>query len=76
MVFYRLARKIHPFNAAGVLTLREAIRIKGFPDTYIFDAVEGADLKKTQLAKWIGDAVPMPLGFAAGLSVLMSPLKD
>jgi DNA (cytosine-5)-methyltransferase 1 len=63
-------RFTHP-TQPRVLTPREAARIQGFPDTYVFDAIEGVDPKKTQLAKWIGDAVPMPLGYAAGLCVLM-----
>lgn len=68
-------RFIHP-TQPRVLTPREAARIQGFPDTYIFDAVQGVDPKKTQLAKWIGDAVPMPLGFAAGLCILMPLLSS
>jgi DNA (cytosine-5)-methyltransferase 1 len=68
-------RFTHP-TQPRVLTPREAARIQGFPDTYIFDAVDGVDPKKTQLAKWIGDAVPMPLGFAAGLCILMPLLSS
>jgi DNA (cytosine-5)-methyltransferase 1 len=63
-------RFTHP-TQARVLTPREAARIQGFPDNYVFDAVENEEPKKTHLAKWIGDAVPMPLGYAAGLCLLL-----
>lgn len=66
-------RFTHP-TQPRVLTPREAARIQAFPDTYIFDAVKGLEPKSTRLAKWIGDAVPMPLGYAAGLSLLMPTL--
>lgn len=57
-------RFVHP-TERRVLTAREAARLQGFPDTFKF-IVDGANPPgRTQLAKWIGDAVPMPLGFAA-----------
>ena len=62
-------RFIHP-TEARVLTPREAARIQGFPDTYQW-VLPGAPRPKIQLiAKWLGDAVPMPLGYAATLSLL------
>lgn len=47
----------------------EAARLQGFPDGYDFHPHSQAS-SKAQLGKWIGDAVPMPLGFAAGLATL------
>ncbi len=62
-------RFVHP-TRPRVLTPREAARIQGFPDTYDFGlSDEGSP--KSKLAKWIGDAVPMPLGYVAGLAVLL-----
>ena len=52
-----------------------AARIQGFPDTYVFEDGSGISPSSLKLAKWIGDAVPMPIGFTAGLSVLSAP-KD
>jgi DNA (cytosine-5)-methyltransferase 1 len=48
------------------ITPREAARLQGFPDTFQFGAF-GQIPTRTELAKWIGDAVPTPLGFAATL---------
>ena len=62
-------RYIHP-TRLRTLTPREAARLQGFPDTYRFHPDETQPSSKAQLGKWIGDAVPMPLGHAAGLSVL------
>lgn len=60
-------RYVHP-TRPRVLTAREAARLQGFPDTYRFVVDSGSPPGRTQLAKWIGDAVPMPLGFAAAFS--------
>lgn len=62
-------RYIHP-TRRRVLTPREAARLQGFPDTYDFRTRAGAEPSKLQLGKWIGDAVPMPLGYAAAVSAL------
>lgn len=62
-------RYIHP-TERRVLNAAEAARLQGFPDNYSFEEPDGSAPARGQLAKWIGDAVPMPLGFAAGLSVL------
>jgi DNA (cytosine-5)-methyltransferase 1 len=61
-------RFIHPLRPRP-LTAHEAARIQGFPDTYDFGDPNNPPARAL-LAKWIGDAVPAPLGFAAGLSVL------
>lgn len=63
-------RFTHP-TERRVLTPREAARIQAFPDDYRFASEEDIEPLRTHLAKWIGDAVPMPLGYAAGLSALM-----
>jgi DNA (cytosine-5)-methyltransferase 1 len=68
-------RFIHP-TRLRTLTPREAARLQGFPDTYRFHPDERNPSSKMQLAKWIGDAVPMPLGHAAGVAVLgCAPLE-
>jgi len=63
-------RYIHP-GQRRVLTAREAARIQGFPDTYEF-SLNGSPPSKKALTKWIGDAVPCWLGYAAVLSALSS----
>jgi DNA (cytosine-5)-methyltransferase 1 len=60
-------RYVHPL-LRRTINPREAARLQGFPDSYIFD-VAGPPAR-TALAKWIGDAVPAPLGLAAAISVL------
>ena len=60
-------RYVHP-TRRRVLTAREAARLQGFPDTYEFAVDDGRDPARNKLAKWIGDAVPMPLGYAASVS--------
>jgi DNA (cytosine-5)-methyltransferase 1 len=62
-------RYIHP-TRRRTLTPHEAARLQGFPDGYNFHPYPERPSSKAQLGKWIGDAVPMPLGYAAGLSVL------
>jgi len=62
-------RYVHP-TRRRTLTPREAARIQGFPDTYRFLADPRYPPKRKDLAKWIGDAVPMPLGYGAALSAL------
>jgi len=62
-------RFVHP-TERRVLTPREAARIQGFPDDYRWRLPRQPEPKSQLLAKWIGDAVPMPLGHAAALSVL------
>lgn len=62
-------RYIHP-TRRRTLTPHEAARLQGFHDGYDFHPHPGKVSGKSQLGKWIGDAVPMPLGYVAGLSVL------
>lgn len=61
-------RFIHP-EQSRVITPREAARIQAFPDWYDF-TLDGAAPTKAQLTKWIGDAVPAPMGYVAALSAL------
>lgn len=63
-------RFVHPIRAR-VMTPREGARVQGFPDWYNFEP-EGSEVKKTDLAKWIGDAVPSAMGYIAALSALRS----
>lgn len=63
-------RYVHPLIPRTLLPV-EAARLQGFPDSYAFDAY-GVQPARTSLAKWIGDAVPTPLGFAAAISGLAS----
>jgi DNA (cytosine-5)-methyltransferase 1 len=67
-------RFIHPFERRTIRP-REAARIQGFPDTFVFDTL-GTNLTKSMLAKWIGDAVPSILGFLPSNAVLNSILRD
>ena len=60
-------RYVHP-TQRRTLTPREAARLQGFPDTYRFVTDPRCPPTRAKLAKWIGDAVPMPLGYAAALS--------
>ncbi|MEX0826153.1 MAG: DNA cytosine methyltransferase [Acidimicrobiia bacterium] len=62
-------RYVHP-TRRRVLTAHEAARIQGFPDTYAFNPNPSQPPTRALLAKWIGDAVPMPLGYGAALSAL------
>lgn len=54
-------RFIHPL-LSRLITPHEAARIQGFPDGYGFVDCDSKATRK-DLAKWIGDAVPSPMGF-------------
>ena len=62
-------RYVHP-TRRRTLTPREAARLQGFPDSYRFVTDRRHPPSRAKLAKWIGDAVPMPLGYAAALSAI------
>ena len=66
-------RYIHP-TKQRTLNPKEAARLQGFPDDYVFDS-GGVRPGTAQLVQWIGDAVPMPLGYAAALSALGGTLN-
>jgi len=54
-------RFIHPLRRR-LVTPHEAARIQGFPDGYGF-LEPGVAAKRKDIAKWIGDAVPPPMGY-------------
>lgn len=60
-------RFIHPLERR-MLTPREAARLQGFPNWFNF--MDRGTTKKSDLAKWIGDAVPSILGYFASLSLV------
>ncbi|WP_420890544.1 DNA cytosine methyltransferase [Dietzia kunjamensis] len=62
-------RFIHP-TQHRVLTPREAARIQGFPDWFDFSANPATPPSRTEVSRWIGNAVPSILGFAATLAAL------
>ena len=64
-------RYIHP-DRRRTLTPHEAARIQGFPDDFEFRMVDGSPLTRQALANMIGNAVPPPIGRAAGLAALQS----
>ena len=66
-------RYVHP-TRRRTINPREAARLQGFPDDYTFEPT-GTRPRSTDLGKWIGDAVPMPLGYAAALSALGNRLR-
>lgn len=59
-------RFVHP-TEARTLTPSEAAYVQGFPTWFNFDQ---PDIRTQDLTKWIGDAVPLPLGYVASLAVL------
>jgi len=63
-------RFTHP-TERRTINAREAARLQGFPDNYEFCPQPDVVPPKLHLSKWIGDAVPMPLGYAAALSALL-----
>lgn len=63
-------RFVHP-RVPRSLSPHEGARIQGFPDWFQFTGPD-SESKRTQLAKWIGDAVPPILGFTAGVAALSS----
>ena len=62
-------RFVHPLRPR-VMTPHEAARVQGFPDWFQFQVGEERPLKRANLAKWIGDAVPPILGAAAVLAAI------
>ncbi len=63
-------RFVHP-TEQRTITPAEAARLQGFPDSYRFSPAPDRPASRSQLAKWIGDAIAMPLGYAAAASVLL-----
>jgi DNA (cytosine-5)-methyltransferase 1 len=63
-------RHIHPIRPR-VITPHEAARIQTFPDTFSFVVDAAVPPSRTGLQKWIGDAVPPLLGYAATLPLML-----
>lgn len=63
-------RYVHPIQRR-VMTPHEAARVQGFPDYFDFLDKNSGLVKRTNLAKWIGDAVPSFMGFVAMNSILL-----
>lgn len=63
-------RHIHPIRPR-VITPHEAARIQSFPDTFNFVVNANEPPSRTSLQKWIGDAVPPLLGYAAILPLML-----
>jgi DNA (cytosine-5)-methyltransferase 1 len=63
-------RHIHPLKPR-VITPREAARIQSFPDTFNFVVNPEVPPSRAALQKWIGDAVPPLLGYAATLPLML-----
>lgn len=59
-------RYIHPVKRR-VITPHEAARIQSFPDSFVFCLPGQPEPSRTKLTKWIGDAVPSVMGYAAAL---------
>ena len=63
-------RFTHP-DEGRTLTVREAARVQGFPDSYFSrEVLNDLQPNRSQLAKWVGDAVPPRLGHVALLTAL------
>ena len=62
-------RYIHPLRQRTLLPI-EAARIQGFPDGYFTDPKIESQITRTEIVKWVGDAVPVPLGYPAMLCAL------
>lgn len=63
-------RHIHPIRRR-VITPHEAARIQSFPDTFSFVVDASTPPSRASLQKWIGDAVPPLLGYAATLPLML-----
>lgn len=68
-------RFVHP-SRPRTLTPHEAARLQGFPDSFRFVPSNGRNPTRSQLAKWIGDAVPPPVAYAVGLTVLETLMRS
>lgn len=68
-------RYIHPELPRTLLPI-EAARIQGFPDGYFSNLGLSRPIRRSEIVKWIGDAVPAPLGYPAMLCALFSLIKS
>ena len=67
-------RYVHP-TKKRTINPAEAARLQGFPDDYRF-TVDGKPPSSQLLTKWIGDAVPTSLGYAAAIAALVPGLQE
>ncbi|KIO27926.1 hypothetical protein M407DRAFT_22836 [Tulasnella calospora MUT 4182] len=70
----RFGQVLHP-NQRRVISLREYARAQGFPDTFIFWTTDSGRTID-ELFKQVGNAVPIPLGFALGQTVMFAMVSD
>lgn len=63
-------RYVHPLRPR-VITPHEAARIQSFPDTFSFVIDPANPPSRAGVQKWIGDAVPPLLGYAAILPLMV-----
>lgn len=63
-------RYVHPLRPR-VITPHEAARIQSFPDTFSFVVDPSNPPSRAGVQKWIGDAVPPLLGYAATLPLMV-----
>jgi DNA (cytosine-5)-methyltransferase 1 len=68
-------RHIHPIRPR-VITPHEAARIQTFPDTFNFVVDMESPPSRASLQKWIGDAVPPLLGYAATLPLMLKMRQE
>jgi DNA (cytosine-5)-methyltransferase 1 len=68
-------RYVHPLRPRTLLPI-EAARIQGFPDGYFLNGQSGNRISKTEIIKWVGDAVPAPLGYPAMLCAILGILDN
>jgi DNA (cytosine-5)-methyltransferase 1 len=62
-------RYIHPLRQRTLLPI-EAARIQGFPDGYFTCPDSQKQINRSEIVKWVGDAVPAPLGYPAMICAL------
>ena len=62
-------RYIHPLRQRTLLPI-EAARIQGFPDGYFTSPDTQKQINRSEIVKWVGDAVPAPLGYPAMICAL------
>lgn len=62
-------RFVHPL-LRRVMTPREAARVQGFPDWFDFVPNANSTPSRTEVSRWIGNAVPSILGYVATLAAV------
>jgi DNA (cytosine-5)-methyltransferase 1 len=62
-------RFVHPV-LPRVMTPREAARVQGFPDWFDFSPNPSTPPSRSEVSRWIGNAVPSILGYVATLAAV------